>query len=385
MPSMSQDAVASSSRSIKDGTAAGGFLSKASSSLRRSPSKRHASRASNPLPSLDKVFYETQKAPPSESLTSPPNRPDAYRTHTAPLEILTSTPASNQASASQPAIEGTMVTVPFANNYKKESPVVPGRGAVAVPQNGEHVHVASTAAAAQLLPPTPSMSSGQVPNLLYQHIHDMASKRISTLDYFRKAYARPLSPIFTEILPLSDSVAVTKVVCSGLTQSTSPVKIYRDFTTSHPQSSRDVQPTICFLVSPSRQSLTSIHKKTPRHQQQRMPQQHTTFSKLSTPCSANSRHTNKIILQTAAQLRLSAEPASPTCSSEPHKRQPAEPDDPPLIHPVQKSACLSSKLPPHIHLIHNTTITEANPAPAPLSITTTTRPATLTLPTQTPP
>jgi hypothetical protein len=190
MPIMSKDAnIANSSWSIKDGNAAGGFLSKASNSIKRSPSKRHASRSSNPLPSLDQVFYESQKAPPPESLPSPQNRPDAYRTRTAPLENLTTTSSLNQGTGPHSAIEPTMLVAPFTNNHKREPPTLQGKSAGAVPPNGEYIHPASSAAAASLPPPTPSMSGGQTPNVLYQHIHDMASKRISTLDYFRKAYS----------------------------------------------------------------------------------------------------------------------------------------------------------------------------------------------------
>lgn len=36
--------------------------------------------------------------------------------------------------------------------------------------------------------------NGSNPHLVYQHIHELASKRISTLDYLRKAYAPPLFP-----------------------------------------------------------------------------------------------------------------------------------------------------------------------------------------------
>lgn len=42
------------------------------------------------------------------------------------------------------------------------------------------------------LPPAPNLGPGtQNPNVVYQHILDTASKRISTLDYLRKAYVHP--------------------------------------------------------------------------------------------------------------------------------------------------------------------------------------------------
>ncbi len=185
---MSKDVISTSSRSIKDGGAAGGFLSKASNSLRRSPSKRHTSRSSNSLPSLDQIFYDTQKPSPSESLAASQKRPDASRTHTAPLETLTTTSSRVQDTGSHLTAGAMMASAPFMNNYRREHPAVQGKGAGAVPSDDPNGHPGSNAAATPLPPPPASIAGGQTPNVLYQHIHDMASKRISTLDYFRKAY-----------------------------------------------------------------------------------------------------------------------------------------------------------------------------------------------------
>jgi hypothetical protein len=183
MPAMSKDAISSSSRSAKDGSASGGFLSKASNSLRRSPSKRHKSQGSNPLPSLDQVFYEQQNTKASENNSLPQKRPDAHRAQTAPSDSLTIKSSLKEGKTPESAVEPMMVAAPFGNSHKKDTPATLSKSAGVVPTSSD-----------PLLPPLPLASGNQTPNVLYQHIHDMASKRISTLDYFRKAYARhPLS------------------------------------------------------------------------------------------------------------------------------------------------------------------------------------------------
>lgn len=188
MPSMNKAAASSSSRSTRDGSASGGFLSKASNSIKRSPSKRHRSQLSNPLPSLDQVFYQAPKTQSSEQHPRPQNRPDVYRMHTAPLGSETTKPPLKEGKTPQSAVEATMIVASFGSNDRREAPITLGKSAGAVAQNGENHHFAGYAAEASL--PTPTYVSGnQNPNVLYHHIHDVASKRISTLDYFRKAYA----------------------------------------------------------------------------------------------------------------------------------------------------------------------------------------------------
>jgi hypothetical protein len=187
MPSMSRDAISSSSRSNKDGGASTGFLSKASSSLRRSPNQKHKSNASNPLPSLEQVFYEKQKSGPGEKHSTLPKRPDVYRTASAPLDVQTAKQSLREGKDPQSSVEPTMVAAAFANNQRKETPAALSKSAGALPTNGEYMHLAGNGGAPPLPPPPAPISGSQNPNVLYQHIHDMASKRISTLDYFRKA------------------------------------------------------------------------------------------------------------------------------------------------------------------------------------------------------
>lgn len=175
----------SSSRNPKDGSASGGFLSKASNSIRRSPSKKHKSRSSNPLPSLDQIFYETQKSQPSEHHPSPQKRPDVYRNKTAPPVTHTVKSAGEESKTAESALQANTVVTSGTSNHKGDTPSSLNKATVAMPQNGEYVQYA--AADASFLAPA-SVAGSQNPITLYQYIHDMANKRISTLDYFRKAY-----------------------------------------------------------------------------------------------------------------------------------------------------------------------------------------------------
>jgi hypothetical protein len=64
------------------------------------------------------------------------------------------------------------------------------------------------------------------PKALFQHIHDMSSKRIATLDYMRKALV--LLVLF-EVRWKANFKPDTKVAFSGLTRSNSPSPTSRDF------------------------------------------------------------------------------------------------------------------------------------------------------------
>ncbi len=81
-----------------------------------------------------------------------------------------------------------MIVASFGTNHRRENPAALSKSAGAVSQYGERMHFSGGAAEGSVATPI-SISGNQNPNILYHHIHDMASKRISTLDYFRKAYA----------------------------------------------------------------------------------------------------------------------------------------------------------------------------------------------------
>lgn len=186
---MNNDTIPYSSRSIRDGNASGGFLSKASSSLKRSPSKKHRRQSSNPLPSLEKVFYETQKSQVSEHNPHPQKRPDAHRNQTAPLSIQTTKLSLKEGKAPQSAVEAMMVVTPFTTTHRRDTGNSLNKLQAAIPTNSDYISAAVNKGGVPLPATLASASGIQTPSVLYQHIHEMANKRISTLDYFRKAYA----------------------------------------------------------------------------------------------------------------------------------------------------------------------------------------------------
>jgi hypothetical protein len=166
----------------------GGFLSKASSSLRRSPSKRHKSQTSNPLPPLDQVFYDTQKGgATSTNHTLSQTRPDVYRTPTAPSASQPARASLKEDKTAQSASDGNMLAASssFASNDRRDASAALNSNAIAMAKIAERMHFAGVLGEASLPAPVIALGGSDV---LYHHIHDMASKRISTLDYFRKAY-----------------------------------------------------------------------------------------------------------------------------------------------------------------------------------------------------
>lgn len=160
----------------------------------RSPSRKHRAR-----PSSERIDA-TASAPASKPNRVLP-RPGPHRTVTSPdanvslNAIKADVQGGSQANSTEHRSgEGTSnmfasmsalaTPEPGAPRYKT-MPVVPsaanwGNGVPDVPAiNGSHL----VANAAHI----PVNSQSANPNTIYQHIHDMSSKRIATLDYMRKA------------------------------------------------------------------------------------------------------------------------------------------------------------------------------------------------------
>jgi hypothetical protein len=188
---MSKDAASTTSRSLKDGAASGGLLSKASNSIRRTPSiNKHRYQSSNPLPSLQLASHEAQKSESSDGQPRLATRPDIYRTQTAPLPVLTTKSSLKDGKTSQSAGEGSMLVTSLASNPRRDAPGTLSTGTAAITsQNGEQAQAPSTIIGDASYPAAAYMLGNQTSDTLYQHIHEMAIKRMSTLDYFRKAYA----------------------------------------------------------------------------------------------------------------------------------------------------------------------------------------------------
>ncbi|KAI9711078.1 MAG: hypothetical protein M1812_007272 [Candelaria pacifica] len=99
---------------------------------------------------------------------------------------LNNTTSPLSATESNKSASFAMLAAPFGQHGKKDSNA--GKPPSTSQSNQSFGHDGSSHTPA--LPPVPSGLTGglQNPNIIYQHIHDMASKRISTLDYLRKAH-----------------------------------------------------------------------------------------------------------------------------------------------------------------------------------------------------
>lgn len=103
-------------------------------------------------------------------------------------------------------------------------------------------------------PAVPNTTNGPLnPQTVYQHILDTCSKRISTLDYLRKAYVHDVHPSHTVILIC---IKATRDVYTGSTRSSSQKPTSYDFPSSNPQNSPVAQQTTSSSASPSPRSLT---------------------------------------------------------------------------------------------------------------------------------
>ena len=163
------------------------ILSRAAAPFVRTPSKR--TRLVSP-PYLQKQFAKSTEKDIEEDADSdqfrPPTRPGFSRNHSSPGDVRKASVSVNTTEAA--TIEdlsrlagSNMIAAPFGNNARKDS-IPKNNGASA------YADMTSVGLVAGLPVANPVASAGsQNPNILYQHIHDMAAKRISTLDYLRKA------------------------------------------------------------------------------------------------------------------------------------------------------------------------------------------------------
>lgn len=84
-----------------------------------------------------------------------------------------------------------MIVAPFGNNLRKDSDAA-SKLSGSSSHNAGLQGVGGTGGGASLAPPSSSSVGGaQSPAMIYQHIHDMATKRISTLEYLRRALVAP--------------------------------------------------------------------------------------------------------------------------------------------------------------------------------------------------
>ena len=99
-------------------------------------------------------------------------------------QVLLPVPVSTYADLNHSTPSLTMATTNFANGLRPEygKPPSTSQSSVSFGQGGNHASLSTSS-----LPPT-STGGVQNPSIVYQQIHDVSSKRISTLDYLRKAH-----------------------------------------------------------------------------------------------------------------------------------------------------------------------------------------------------
>lgn len=102
-----------------------------------------------------------------------------------PQNIQAKSPASANSTSAHSAVSATMIVAPFGNNLRRET--IGGKATTPIYLNGEYGQTISGSLPNAPPNPNAAASGPQNPGVIYQHVQDMASKRISTLDYLRKA------------------------------------------------------------------------------------------------------------------------------------------------------------------------------------------------------
>jgi hypothetical protein len=203
---MDRNASADSEHGQKNATSSGGFLFKASSSFRRSPSKKHKPQLSDQMHAIDATLLELQKpGAPSTRPTATQSKPGFNRAPSAPATVQTLKTATINASKDEQiphsATEAAMTSAPFANGAKRE-PTSNLSKSMSAPPAMDDMNSTAGPQGVSPNPAPPVVIGNQNPNAIYQHIHDMASKRISTLDYMRKASVHPLWLSRAKLIPM---------------------------------------------------------------------------------------------------------------------------------------------------------------------------------------
>lgn len=173
----------------------GGFFSKAGSTLTRSAGKRHKVQAASVSAVPFSFPLHRQGSQVSSNQDDSSLSGSATTNQSTPEEELSiggtkiSVPAPPSTTfAVESGSHSTMIVAPFGNNHKKDTTQSKNAG-VSYSNNdyGQGVNGGPSAVSG-------TVGSSQNPNILYQHIHEMASKRMSTLDYLRKACVNLINP-----------------------------------------------------------------------------------------------------------------------------------------------------------------------------------------------
>lgn len=164
------------------------LFSKAASQFNRSPSKK--AKASNlTTPYLQRPFAKSAENELDRISTTgsrPPSRPGYQRTVTAPISLnvdkKSAVNSGTSAIGTSPLVSVDTAGIMNGPSVRKDSG----------PKSATATHAPVDFSGVGLVAGLPTSTSiapagSQNPSILYQHIHDMATKRISTLDYLRKA------------------------------------------------------------------------------------------------------------------------------------------------------------------------------------------------------
>ncbi|KAL9624947.1 MAG: hypothetical protein Q9160_000994 [Pyrenula sp. 1 TL-2023] len=171
-------------------SSAGGLFSKANV-LKHSPSRKHGKSPSGafekPLsPTLENESVDEHPLEPPRTQHRPIIRKvsailasDTHHNRSTSSVIASEAnqaPASDASKTSEETVD--MIVAPFGNNIRQPPALKPLPGS-------EYGQLANMAPG----PPGTTGGGSQNPNILFQHISDIVSKRISTLDYLRKAHS----------------------------------------------------------------------------------------------------------------------------------------------------------------------------------------------------
>ena len=207
----------------------GSFSTDRSSTSSRSSNvrARHASVSTASLPG----FQEKQKTPvksPRYESVSPlkvpkrkplPTSPQKFAEATLTRAATASAALTNASTRQTMAGSGTMTMTPFAPSLRSEpssKPPSTSHSSVSFGQGG-----GTASGPPPVLPNAPGTVHN--PSTVYHHIQDMASKRISTLDYLRKGWVMPQSSL-SDYLTESCNVGM-RAACTGIIRyfSTRPI------------------------------------------------------------------------------------------------------------------------------------------------------------------
>ena len=155
------------------------FSTKRSSTSSRASYRKDTSTISQ-LPDRKSVYSQSSRHQPSNSSSISSQK--ASSAQQSLDEILPPVPSVSTYAHSTPSL--TMATTAFASGLRPEygKPPSTSQSSVSFSQGGNNVSLPAPS-----LPPA-STGGMQNPSIVYQQIHDVSSKRISTLDYLRKAH-----------------------------------------------------------------------------------------------------------------------------------------------------------------------------------------------------